>query len=142
MHVQGDMATEEIRQPAKDFKRRNSLVLESFPWFHGRMVASGKHLRHHHLLARILLSAIWVGQFAIDNGGCYSFVSLPTLIFPSSCRTRNAHARPSPATRLSGMIGTQSREEYKRSNLTTDLPSHSTQPQVARQGRGIQKRGC
>lgn len=87
MHVQGDKAEEEIRQPAKDFKRRNSLVLQSFPWFHGGMVASGKHLRHHHLLARILLSAIWVDQFAIDNGGCYSFVSiLRWFFFPPAAR--------------------------------------------------------
>lgn len=96
---------EEIRQPAKDFKRRNSLILQSFPWFHGGMVASGKHLRHHHLLARILLSAICVDQFAIDNGGCYSFVSILRWFF-FSCRTRNAHARPSSASGLSGMIGT------------------------------------
>lgn len=31
MHVQGDMVLEEIRQPAQNFKRRNSLVFKSFP---------------------------------------------------------------------------------------------------------------
>lgn len=48
MHVQGDMVLKEIRQPAQNFKRRNSLVLRSFPWFHGRMVTSGQHLQHRH----------------------------------------------------------------------------------------------
>lgn len=46
MHVQGDMVLEEIRQPAQNFRRRNSLVFKSFHWFHGRLVTSGQHLQH------------------------------------------------------------------------------------------------
>lgn len=32
----------------EDLKRENSLVVESFPWFHVRLATGGQHLQHRH----------------------------------------------------------------------------------------------
>lgn len=60
----------EIRQPAKDFRRGNSLGLKSFPQFHGRMATSGQHLQHRHTVSSdLVICKLALDEFAIDNEG-------------------------------------------------------------------------
>lgn len=60
----------EIRQPAKDFSRGNSLGLKSFPRFHGRMATSGQHLQHPHTVSSdLVICNLASDEFAIDNEG-------------------------------------------------------------------------
>lgn len=141
MHVRGDTAVGGNRQPAKEFRRRNSLGLKSFPRFHGRMATSGQHLQHRDTVSSdLVICNLALDEFAIDNWGVIasysSFLPLVFLLFLAA-RIRNARARPSPAIRLSGTRGTQSREESKRSNLRIGLQPRPAQPLVLCQVRGI-----